>query len=113
MRDNFDLFATYAAKTPDAGGIGYFSLSKAKTLSVNDASESDETLTGGRSSGKAALVLVSVVTCTAHGTVVPTRALRLSWVNVATTPSGPSSVSRRLSREFRLWNVRNQEDRNG
>jgi hypothetical protein len=99
-------------KTPGTGGLGYFSLSKAKTLSVNDATESDETL-GGRFFGIAALVLVSVVTCTAHGTVVPARTLRLSWVNVFTIPSGPSSVSLRLSREFRLWNVRNQEDRNG
>ena len=89
-------------KRPGTGGFGYFSLSKAKTLSVNDTPESEETLTGGVCFGKAVLVFVSVVTCAAHGTMAPTAMRTLSWVNVFTTPSGPSSVTRRLSREFRL-----------
>lgn len=89
---------TYTGKKPGTGDTGYFSLSKARTLSVND--ESEEILTGERIFGGAALVLVSVVTCTAHGTVVPMRAL--IWAKVVTTASGPSSVSRRLSREFSM-----------
>ncbi len=73
---------------------------------------SEETETSGRLFGTALLVLASVVSCTPHGTVVPVCAL--SWVSVITIASGPSSVSRRLSREFRLgYNVRNREDRNG
>lgn len=75
MRNGFDISTIYAVKTLGAGGTGYFSLLKAKTLSVNDASEPEETLTGGRLFGIAALVVVSVVTCTAQGTVVPKRAL--------------------------------------
>src|ERR1700744_4004266 len=36
----------------------------------------------------------------------------LSWESMIAAPPCPSSVSRRLSREFRLgWNVRNKEDR--
>jgi hypothetical protein len=36
----------------------------------------------------------------------------LSWVNEATTASGPSSISRRLSRVFSLGeDVKNQENR--
>lgn len=101
-RDSFNLVTAYAVKTPGTAGLGYFALSKAKTLSVNDASESEETLTGGAFFGKAVLVFVSVVTCTAHGTVAAVAMRALSWVNVVITPSSPSSVSRGLSREFRL-----------
>ncbi|KAI9428692.1 hypothetical protein H4582DRAFT_499554 [Lactarius indigo] len=75
---------------PGAGGAVYFSLLKAMALS--EIGVSKETETSGRLFGIAALVLVSVVTCPAHGTVVPVRAL--SWLN-ATTSSCPSSVSRR------------------
>ncbi len=71
---------------------------------------SEETESGGSPFGTAVLVFASIVSCTPHGTRVPVRAL--SWVSVATTQSGPSSVSRRLSREFRLGqNVRDPEVR--
>ena len=63
----------YAVKTGGTGGTGYFSLLKTMTLSENDVLE--ETETGGRLFGTAMLVLVSVVTCTPSGTVVPVRAL--------------------------------------
>jgi hypothetical protein len=93
----------------DAEGIWSWCLSKAMPSSEIDAS--DETLNGGRLFGTAALLLASVVTCTLGGVMVPMRTS--SWVNVITTPPGPSSVSRRLSREFKLGeNVRNQEDGN-
>ncbi len=85
-------------KTPAAGGAGYFSLLKAITLSENGVSE--ETESGGRLLGTAVFVLVSVVSCTPRGTVVLVHTS--SCVNMTTIPSGPSSVSRRLSRVFRL-----------
>ncbi len=88
----------HTVTTSATGGTGYLSLSKAMTLSENDVAE--ETETGGRLFGTAVLMLVSVVPCAPHGTVAPVRTL--SWVNVTTAPSGPSSVSRRLSREFSL-----------
>ena len=54
-------------------------------------------------------LFASVVTLTAQGTVVaPLRTM--SWANVVTTPSDSSSVSRRLSRELMLRDVRDQED---
>ena len=92
------ISTAYTGKISGTGGGGYFALSKAVTLSDNDASE--YTLTGGRLLGAAVLVLDSVVICTPPGVVVPVRAF--SWVNVVTTLSRPSSASRRLSREFRL-----------
>ena len=89
---DYDISTAFAVKTLGAGGTGYFSLLKPKALSENEASELDETLTGCRIFGAAALVHVSVVTRTVHGTVVRMRAL--SWVS-AVTPSGPSRVWRR------------------
>jgi hypothetical protein len=57
-------------------------------------------------------VIDSVVTCTPCGTEVPGGVHALSCVSEATTASGPSSISRSLSREFRLReDVRNQDDR--
>ena len=89
----------YTVNTPDIpGGTGYMCLSRAMTWSEIDKSE--EALTGGGLFGIAALVLTSVVTCTPRGAVVPVCAS--SWVNIVTTPPCPSSVLRRLSREFRL-----------
>ncbi|SRR6266702_8201886 len=97
--DGFDISTrSYRHDLGYTGGTEYFSLSKAITLSGNDVSE--ERGSGGRLSGMAVLVLGSVVSCAPHGTVVTVRTL--NWLNVATTPSGLSSVSRRLSREFRL-----------
>ncbi len=94
--DDFDIFTTRSYRHDLAtGGTGDFSLSKAMTLSENK-----ETETGERLFGTAVSLLASIVSCAPHGTVVPVRAL--SWVNVTTTPSDPSSVSRRLSREFKL-----------
>jgi hypothetical protein len=69
------------------------------TLSENDMSEKTET--GGRLFGTATLVLTFVVSGVSHETAVTVGVL--NWMNVSTaTPSGPSSVSRRLTREFSL-----------
>ncbi len=89
--DGFIYLPAHTFTTSATGGTGYFSLSKAMTLSENDVSEEAEA--GGRLFGTVVSVLASLVSCTSHGTVVPVRTL--SWVNVVTTPSGPSSVSRR------------------
>lgn len=58
---DFNLSRTSVMETPGAGREGSLVLSNAKSLSVN-ASESDETLTEGRLSGIAMLVLISVMT---------------------------------------------------
>lgn len=93
------VFANLLTHTPGTGDTGYFFLSKVMTLSENDMSEKTEG--GGKFLGTAALVLASVASCVSGGTAAPVRAR--NWVRVATTTSsGPSSVSRRLSREFRL-----------
>ena len=93
------VFVNLLAHTPGTGDTGYLFLSKVMTLSENDMSEKTEA--GGRFFGTAALVLVSVASWVSDGSAVPAGAL--NWVSVATTtPSCPSSVSRRLSREFML-----------
>ncbi|SRR6266571_7066000 len=94
--DGFDISTPHTVTTSESAtvGTGCFSLSKVITLSENK-----ETETGEGPFGTTVVLLASVVSCAPLGTVVPVRAL--SWVNVA-TPPGPSSVSRRLSREFRL-----------
>jgi hypothetical protein len=84
--------------------------SEAMTLSEMDTSEG--TLAGESLFGTPALVIASVVTCTPQRSMAPVPAL--SWESVIATPPCPSSVSRRLSREFRLeWNVRYQDVRGG
>ena len=93
------IYPLILSKSSETGGIVYFSLSKAMTLSEEDMSE--KTGTGGRFFGTAILVLGSVVSCVSLRDEAPAGAL--SWVSVATTASpDPSSVSRRLSRAFRL-----------
>ena len=89
----------YTADTPGIpGGTGYICLSKAMPWSEIDNSE--EALAGGVLFEIAALVQALVVACTPCGVAVPI--CDSGWVNMVTTPSRPSSVSRRLSREFRL-----------
>ena len=87
-----------------AEGVGYFSLSKAMTMSEYDLSVdlSQEILTGERLFETSALVLDSVITCTPPRFVVPVPVRALSWESVVTTPPCSSRASRRLSREFRL-----------
>ena len=69
------------------------------TLSEEDMSEKTET--GGIFFGTAISVLGSVVSCVSHRDEASAGVL--SQVSMATTaPSHPSSVSRRLSREFKL-----------
>jgi hypothetical protein len=93
------IVVVWALAERGTGGIvGYFSLSKAMTMSENDLPE--ESLTGGSLFGASALLLDSFVTRTPPRAVMPVRAL--NWENVLTRPPGLSSVSRRLSREFRL-----------
>jgi hypothetical protein len=94
------IVVVWAQAERGTGGTGYFSLSKAMTKSENDLPE--ESLTGGRLFGTSALMLDSVIACTppTGRAVMPVRPL--SWENVLTKPLGLSSVSRRLSREFRL-----------
>lgn len=67
------LLAAYTGNTSGTEGAGYFALSKAMTLSENDASE--ETLTGGKLLGTAVLVLVSVVMCTPPGSALFERTI--------------------------------------
>ena len=69
------------------------------TLSESDMLE--KTVTGGRLFGTTAFVLTSVVSGVSHETAVTVGVL--NWMNVSiATPLGPSSASRRLTREFRL-----------
>ena len=93
------IYPLILSKTSKTGGTGYFSLSKAMTLSEEAMSEKTETC--GIFFETAILMLGSVASCVSHRDEAPAGAW--SWVRVATTtPSVPSSVSRRLSREFRL-----------